>query len=79
MKLWHSKSAMIRTLIVLIAVMILLWVTINILKIFTYPDMRAVNRPKENEFSKAYCVKRARNKQSGINLGSIPISLRIVF
>jgi endoglucanase len=57
------------TLVVLVSVIILAWVIINILEVFTYPDMRAADRAKENDFTKAFNVKRAQNRRSGINLG----------
>jgi endoglucanase len=47
----------------------LVWTTTYLLKISTYPDARDDNRHKNYGFTRVYNVQRARNVQSGVNLG----------
>lgn len=56
--------------LIAIPVMItLIWTITYILKIITYPDAKNSSRPKNYGFTRIYHVKKARNVQSGINLG----------
>jgi endoglucanase len=59
--LWALSVAMI--------VMILAWAIVDRLVMFTYPDARTGNRPRNYRFTRVYNVKRNRNVNSGINLG----------
>jgi endoglucanase len=47
----------------------LVWTSAYLLRISTYPDARNDNRHRNYGFTRVYNVQRARNAQSGVNLG----------
>jgi len=55
--------------VVVVVMIALIWTITYVLKISTYPDAKNDNRHKNYGFTRVYNVQKARNVQSGINLG----------